>query len=239
MSRRALAACFVAALLLALPGSLPLRLALRMFDLAGHGMGAADARGTIWSGTLPDAHWRGHRLGDLHVGLRPWRLLAGERRVRLDDGRMHLEIVSGRRVGIEGASGRLETPAPGEWPGLALQWTLDEAGVMFADGRCQAAGGQVSLQLSSGLLPQPVTLSGVPACRDRSLVLELAPAQAGAGPQAPWPLYATLHLDPDGRYEVQVTVRSHDAGVVAALATAGFQSGPAGPGRVLTGTIAR
>ena len=72
----ALGAVFGLATLLVLLAVAPLSLVLGD-RAAAAGLSAAEVSGTVWRGRLSDAAYRGLRLGDVGLGVRPLSLLAG------------------------------------------------------------------------------------------------------------------------------------------------------------------
>jgi len=232
MSRRALAALFIGALLPLLVATLPLRLAVAGDALAGLGVNAIEATGSIWSGRLRAATWRGHPQGDVAVSLRPLSLLAGVRRLRLSTPALSLDLLRGRRSGFEHASGRLELPLGAPLAGT-LALSLDDARLVFGDGICRQAGGRIEAEFTAEGLPGPLRLAGSPACDDGRGRILLS-TQPGPGAL---PVEAGITIDAQGRYQVRSLVRTTDDAFAQALGNAGFQPTPEGMARVQRGRL--
>ena len=79
-AKLALAALFVAALIVAFP----LRLALGWSGAGERGVTARAVEGTVWAGLVGDLRLGALPLGDLAVGLRPLPLLIGRREFSLE-----------------------------------------------------------------------------------------------------------------------------------------------------------
>ncbi len=232
MSRRRLALLFVAALMLMLLVLLPLRLALGAADLAALGLTARDVAGPVWSGRLRAATLQGHPLGDVGVALRAWPLLLGVRQVRLSAPDLSVEVLSGRQVGIEDASGQIAIDRIDSLPGLDLKLRLADVDLRFADGQCVQANGTVRAEVRfDGAAP--VQLEGPVRCNGESGELALT-ATAGPGLNR---AQATLSVAADGRYQLVSQVDPTDDATSAALQLAGFQQTPAGLSRIDSGHL--
>lgn len=150
-------------------------------------------------------------------------LLVGQARVSLSGRDWHVQTVQGSRRGILAGSGRIELPMT-LLPGGTATLDARQARMLFADGRCLEAGGDIRLTLRSTLADLPeVLLSGRPACTGNhgQLLLEAAP---GSGLD----LGMTWSLDAAGAYSVQTRVTSEDPAARLALLMSGFQDTPAG-----------
>ena len=230
MSGRRLLVWFVAAFALALLMFAPLRLVLPRLSLPP-GLSATAVEGSLWSGQLRDARWRGTELGDLRLGLSPLPLLAGRQRLRLQAAHASLRLHAGRIRGIDNARGVLPLPAPS---GLSLRASLEDASLLFDEAGCREAGGRVRIELTlAGDTLPPMLLAGSPACEGRSGHLALLPEQ----PTGPMHLEAMLDIDGDGGWRLQTTARTDDPGLRVALLAAGFQEAPGGFSRVDAGHL--
>jgi len=198
----------------------PLRLVLGWMGAAGAGLSARRVEGTIWSGRLHQAAFRGLSLGEGRVAVAPLRRglqvwADGEARGR--------GVVRLRREGLAlaGVDAVLPlrriapaTPVAGE---LALRdFDLD----MGRDG-CRAARGEVALQgvRIGPAAPAGLRLAGRAACGGGRLVVPLSGQASGVA------LDATLSLDAAGRYELVTRLRATDPAAVAAAGLASFERG--------------
>jgi len=230
------AALFAAALLVLLAVFAPLRFALDRLGLERQGLAAADVRGTVWSGRLVGASWRGLQLGDAAVGLQPLPLLLGRTRLTLETGAggpspgRAVLVRAGGTAGVEDATldlpvRLLNTPVP-----LRGELRVQDASVLFRDGACLRAEGRVAtdlLQRSAEFLQwQGPELSGRLACRGGALVLPLTGARDGTQ------VSTDLRLEGDGDYRLDTRVLTSDLGLGAALALAGFERRADGLARV-------
>lgn len=234
-------ALFAAALLVLLVVFVPLRWGLERLGLERQGLSAAEVRGTIWSGRLVGASWRGLQLGDAHVGLRPLPLLLGRTRMVLEigaggpnPGRAVL-VRGGGVTGIRDAT--LSAPVQLVNAPLPLrgELRLSDVTVLFRDGRCAEAEGRVAtdlLQRSADFLQwQGPELSGSLACRAGALTAPLSGARDGTQ------VNAGLQLSPGGAYRLDTKVLTSDLSLGSALTLAGFQRRADGLARVDQGRL--
>jgi general secretion pathway protein N len=225
---------WIAAALLAfilIVATLPMRLALVLAGARDAGLSARAVTGSIWSGQLVDARWRGARLGTLGAGLAPLALLGGEARLNIarDDvllGKLDGVLILNGARGVADMNGTVSLGA--SLAGVPLD-TLRLAAVTTRfddDGRCVEAAGQAQLSIA---LPVPGLdlangLSGPLTCRAGRAEAALA-SQSGME-------RLTLAVDGAGAYRARLSVRaSSDAAVTGLLRAAGFL--PAGGELVL------
>lgn len=229
MTRRRI---WTAAALLALVlviATLPMRLALGMAGAADAGLSARAVTGSIWSGQLVDARWRGARLGTLGAGLAPLALLGGEARLNIarDDvllGKLDGALILNGARGVADINGTVSLGA--SLAGVPLDAIrLDGISARFDDsGRCAAAAGRVQLRVALPGLDLANGLSGPLACRDGRAEAVLA-SQSGLE-------RLTLAVDGGGQYRARLAVKANgDAAVTGLLRAAGFL--PAGEELVL------
>ncbi|WP_242096866.1 MULTISPECIES: type II secretion system protein N [unclassified Sphingomonas] len=215
-----LGAVFVVTLVLLLP----MRLALGMLGAGEQGLSARTVSGSLWSGTLRDAHFAGLPLGDLDARVSPLALLVGRARVALDSRGAARPVhgaasVSRHGFGVESMSASLPTGtlfAPLPVAGL----DLDALTVRFRDGQCIAAEGRVRAALSGsvGGIVLPASVAGDARCDGGALLLPLA-SQAGTESVA-------LRITGAGTYRAALSMRPADATAAQRLEAAGFT--PAG-----------
>lgn len=218
---------FTALLAAALLLMLPLRLALKMAGLDAAGLSAQAVSGSLWSGRMTAAGWRGIALGDGSAGLSPLALLTGRVRLGWAGDTIGGTIVRHRGGGgVEGVSGRTGAMTIG---GLGLQ-SMEFAGVDigFADGRCSRAGGQVSLQ-PAGALALAGSLTGIPRCAGEALVLPLVSADGSA--------QIELRARADASYRATITLEPVAEAARPGLLAAGFQPTPQGVAMTVEGVL--
>lgn len=233
MSTRALALWFGGALLLAMLLLTPLRLVIDPLG-APRGLSATEVAGSAWSGRLRGAHWRGQALGDVGLRLRPLPLLAGVRRLRLQNSAAGIDVLGGRLRGIAGGDGVIPLDGLPALAGLPLRLSLQDATLVFDGEGCREAGGQVRVELAlpAPSLP-PLILAGSPACDGGVARLALTAEDPGH----PLAFEADVGVEADGRYRVHALARTDDPAARLALLAAGFQDGPGGLARVDDGSL--
>jgi general secretion pathway protein N len=214
-----------------LSATLPMRIALSMAGAEAAGLTARGVTGSIWSGTLVDARWRGAALGTLRAGLSPLALLGGTARLDIARDSELLGALNGALIlngarGVADMNGQLSLGA--SLAGVPLDTLrLEAAEARFDEaGRCVAASGRVQLSIA---LPVPGLdlasgMAGPLTCRNGRAEAALA-SQSGME-------RLTLSVDGSGRYRARLAVQdSSDAAVSALLRAAGFL--PAGNALVL------
>ena len=231
MTNRNLLLIFLAALLAALPLTVPLAVGLG----GGKPLSFAEARGSIWRGEVRRAALGPLTLGDLSVGLDPLALLTGQTKVAIravggevkGAGRIAL---TRRSPGVERFSGSLPLTALGLSGSLTGDLTAREVTATFDDGACHEAEGEIAAVVH-GLGPNPMALRGRPVCQGAVLALPLAGGVEGMA------LDLVVRLRADGRYSLEATVRTTDPAFGAILAAEGFTSVPGGYGRTSEGKL--
>lgn len=172
MMRKWLVVALIAGLCLLIL-TFPLRLALGLAGAEAAGLSARSVSGSIWSGRLIDAGWRGAELGTIDTGLAPLALLSGD--VQIDfvrDDALRGALAGGLLLsgggGVDDVTGTMSLGA--SLAGVPLDTVqLDGITMRFdRDGRCRDATGKLRLTLA---LPVPGLdlangLSGPVACRN-------------------------------------------------------------------------
>lgn len=212
---------------------LPLQLLVGSLGPVTDGLAAREAEGSLWSGGLRGASWRGRPLGDLKVGLRPLPLLLGNRvfAIRGDD--LSLRMLLGRRRGVEGMNASIEALALPGLPAIDVDLRFADVALVFADGRCTRAEGRVQASLRwAGREDVATVLSGTPECAERAMVL---PLRADGGTPR---IQAELRLEADGRYRLHAVVGDADPTAAALLRQSGFVDAPGGLSRSIDGRLA-
>ena len=229
---------FLLAFLLLLIVFAPLRFALDRIEAADAGLSAATVEGSVWSGRMESASFRGVQLGDVQVTLRPLPLLLGRSSLVVETveapGRAVL-VRDGDRAGVTDATAAVPLrltrgPAP-----LSGQLRLQDVTVLFRRGACETADGRVTTDLLSRnadfLQWQGPELSAQIACRGRALLIPFRGARDGTE------VNAALSIEADGRYRLETRVITQDVAFATALALAGFQRRPEGLTRLDTGRL--
>lgn len=230
MNRKLLVAALVAGLILLLV-TFPLRLALAMAGAEAAGLSARSVTGSIWSGQLVDAGWRGAELGTIDTALAPLALLGGDVRVDFvrDDalrGALRGSVYMNGGGGLSDTNGALSLGS--SLAGVPLDHVqMDGVGLRFdQDGRCIDASGMMKLTLA---LPVPGLdlsngLSGPVACRNGRAEAMLV-SQSGME-------RLQLGVDGNGAWRAQLSVSAGtDPLLGGLLRSAGFL--PAGDAMIL------
>lgn len=198
--------------------TIPLRLVLGE-TAARTGLAAQAVEGTLWSGTLRGAAFRGVPLGDLRLRTHLWPLLTGQWRVSLqsDNGPLRRADIglSGKALDLSGLEGRLPVSllVPGTtWPGgLSLSGVSirrDKAGA------CVSASGPVRWDALETWGGPPLT--GTLRCEGGRVVLPLT----GSSDLAT--VRARLSLRAGAQARLQVEAESHSPAMSSAAALMGL-----------------
>ncbi|TPG43138.1 type II secretion system protein N [Sphingomonas koreensis] len=219
------AALFGAVFLVALILLLPMRLALGWIGLADLGVTARRVTGSVWLGSLNEAHAGQLDLGDLAARLSPIQLFVGRARVDLaaaGDTALRGAIgMSRHSVGVDDLSATIVGGGNfGAVPVSGLD--LDDVSVRFADGACDHAEGRVRATLAGAIggVVLPQAMSGTARCEGNALLLPLASA---AGTES-----LALRLHEDGSYIADLSMQTGDPALATKLQLAGFQLSPSG-----------
>ena len=204
LGRRAL---LIAAFVIALIISFPMRLALGAIGLGDSGVSAREVRGSVWFGRLTEARAGTIPLGDVSASLSPVQLLVGRARVDLDgkgpDGVRGAVGVSRNSFGIDDVTAKLQ--AGSSFAPLPLS-TIDltDLSVRFADGQCQRASGRVRANLEGALAGVRLGggLTGNARCDGGALLLPLV-GESGME-------QVMLRIRQGGRFTADIAVRQGD-----------------------------
>lgn len=219
MSDRRLLLIFAAGLVAMLIALIPLS-AVLVWSQAP--VSATRIEGTLWSGRLTGASVGALPLGKLRSRVEILPLLTGS--ARLDGqaqggaftGKGQL-LSGGRQRGADRVSGMIALDQLGftGLPDGVLK--LTDVSLLFDRDRCIKAGGKASAQVGgSGLLPQPVALSGTPACIDGRWVLPMAGEAQGLR------IESQFSLAGDGGWRSDLILIPTDPAMGQALGAAGF-----------------
>lgn len=210
---------FLAGFLLALLAFAPLSLAL---GAAKGRLTAERAEGTLWSGRLTGAQLSGLPLGVVKTRTQILPLLSGAVRLEAQarggafTGRGRL-LAGGARTGADQVTGVLALDRLGFAGPVNGALKLDGAAAVFQRGQCRQAGGKASAQLGgTGLIAQPISLTGAPVCRAGRWVLPMAGEARGLRVEA------HLSLAADGAWRSDLILIPTDPALGQALAAAGF-----------------
>ena len=199
---------------------LPLRVVLALGDA---GLAARQVSGSLWSGQLADAAWRGVPLGDLAVGLAPLSLLSGAPRLGFEG-----PALTGTAMadGVTGLSGTVD--ASGHTPLPIGRVDLQNLSIRFAGRTCTAASGSVAV-IATGPMATALggTLQGLVRCDAGALLLPLASATG----------QVQLRIDGNGDWQALITLASVGETARPDLLAAGFAPTPQGLSRVLEGHL--
>jgi general secretion pathway protein N len=218
---------FAALLIVALIVLLPLRLALMAGGADDAGVAARSVSGSLWSGGMADAAWRGVKIGDGSVHLSPTGLFRGRLAFDWQGEKLVATMVrQGGGGGIEAATGRI---GPVAIAGLGLrQVDFDAFGVMFEAGRCIASTGRVTVQ-PEGALAMAGAMSGAPRCEGDAMLLPLVSGDSM--------VQMTLRLRADAGFQAVINVEPVAEALRPALQAAGFQPSPQGMTMTVEGVL--
>lgn len=210
----------VAAILVGAVVLLPLRNVLALGDT---GLSARDVSGSLWSGELADAAWRGVPLGDLQVGLSPMSLLTGAPSLGFAGPAL---TGAATPAGVTGLSGSID--ASGQTPLPIGRIGMRDVTIVFAGNSCTSAGGTLSVA-ATGAIATALggTLQGTARCDAGALLLPLASATA----------QMQLRITGNGAWRAEISVTSVDTSARSGLLAAGFAPTPQGLSRVLEGHL--
>lgn len=205
LGRRAL---LIAAFMVALLVTLPMRAALGLFGLDERGISAREVRGSVWMGRLTEARMGAMPLGDLQASLSPVQLFVGRARIDVDGGtgpdRLAGAIgVSRNSLGLDDVTAKLQ--AGSSFAPLPIaSIDLTDLSVRFADGQCQRAEGRVRANLEGAIggVRLGGGLTGNARCEGGALLMPLV-GESGME-------QVMLKLWPDGRFSADVSVRQGD-----------------------------
>lgn len=199
----------------------PMRLAVNLAGLDRAGLSARQIEGTIWSGRMVDAQFRGINLGDLDAGIVPSSLLSApaiQVRRLYPQGEDFTATISGsaQRLQVQGAKGDIPlNTLAGRIP--VSKATISGGDIILENGRCVSATGDVTVR-SAGLLTRVMgdtILNGNMACQGDNMALELVSENRNTRLSA--------SLDPDRRYQMQLMVSKLSPQIAFALRAIGLQ----------------
>ena len=212
---------------------LPLRAALGWANLGSRGIGAREARGLVWYGTISDLTVGETSIGSVHAGLEPLALFIGQ--LRFDIARtgaigrpaVSAELFSGLgRFGVSDAN--LTVPASSLFGSLPLgEFALQNVDISFVGNRCIHAEGTVRATVNTVLpgLELPGGLVGTVRC-DGPLLLVPLVSQTGLET-------LDIRIGGDGSYKTRLKLGGDRSAIAPALAAAGLVQ--TGDGFVLEG----
>ncbi|WP_300975005.1 type II secretion system protein N [Sphingomonas sp. LHG3406-1] len=206
---------------------LPLRVALPASDLQQLGLSARQVGGSIWYGRIGELMLGRQLLGTFDVRLDPGALLLGRIAMPFE----RLDAVQGPLTGVLRAGGSLRgverlngsLPAAnllGGAPVDAISFT--NATILFEDGRCSEATGQIAANLAVRFGPLALDrgFRGALACEGERVRARLA---SDAGTER-----LEFFVSNEGRVRGWITIRSPLPGLDTILSTYGFRTSPDG-----------
>jgi general secretion pathway protein N len=217
------AAMLVAALLLLLP----LRLVLMAGGMADSGLAAQSVSGSLWSGQMHGAVWRGINIGDGEAKLSPLALLGGGIRLGWTGENVAATLLrQGNGGGIEAATGQIGPVTIG---GMVLQRVdFDGFEVVFDGARCDRSGGRLTVQ-PGGVLMAAGAMAGAPRCDGDAVVLPLVSADQAT--------QMTLRVRSDATFRAVISIEPVAETLRPALQAAGFQPSPQGMTMTVEGVL--
>lgn len=192
----------------------------------GAAVRVSEASGVIWGGKVRLATPQGRGLGSFEVGLSPLALLTGEARVRVSDkasGRSAI-LRQGKDKGVE----RLNGMSTVDLEGLDGRLELTHLTVLFRDGQCRRAEGQIRFRPAADPLLGKTVFAGTPACVGGDWVTRLTPVNGGGA------VAMTVRIDGAGRLQAEVVMAIADPVMIQAALERGFVKDPAGVRRIVT-----
>jgi general secretion pathway protein N len=220
---------------LALIATFPMPVALA-WAAAGQ-VSAREVEGTIWSAALYDFRVGALPLGDVAAHLRFLPLLVGRAELHVERaGAGALPAFAADGAGGKGWAWLHDVDGQvalgdgfGAIPATALGFK--DFHVRMANGRCQEAGGEVSLILAplSELMPGTVALAGPARCSKGALYVPMT------GPSGLERVF--LRLEPDGRWRADLVLTGLPVEISAPLLDLGFSARPGGIGLTATGRL--
>jgi general secretion pathway protein N len=210
----------VAAFLVGAVVLLPLRAVLA---LGNGGLAARTVTGSLGSGQLAAAAWRGVALGDLDVGLAPLSLLTGTPALHFAGPAL---AGTATPAGVSGLSGSVD--AGGQTPLPIGRIGLQDVEIAFDKRVCTQARGMVTVAATGSLATAlGGSLQGLARCDGGALLLPLASATA----------QLLLRIGGDGSWRAVISVTSVDEATRTGLLAAGFAPTPQGLSRTLEGHL--
>jgi general secretion pathway protein N len=192
-----------------------MRVALAWFGADRAGVSAAEVSGSIWSGQLKGATYRGMPLGNVALSLDPITLAGGAQRLIVQGPLGRATLVRGSTHGFEMADaaievGHLEPSLP-----LAGLLRLERATLLFSGKSCVRADGRLATDVLQRAFNGP-EVSGNLSCAGDAAVAQLE------GRVQDVQVSIALRLDSGGRYQAETRIVSANPTIRTALPLAGF-----------------
>lgn len=199
----------------------PMRLAISLAGLDNAGLSAREVQGTIWSGRLIDARFRGIAMGSLDAGIVPSSLLAKPAihiRRKNAEGDDFTAMISGsaNTVQISEATGDIPLAAlAGRIPISTAK--ISNGNIALENGGCIAASGDVDIRPNSLIarFAGDQTMRGALACNGDNVAMQLT------NPSDTIALSAAL--DPERHYRMQLILKNLSPEVAFGLRSLGFR----------------
>lgn len=199
----------------------PMRLAISLAGLDDAGLAAREVQGTIWSGRLVDAKFRGINLGTLDAAIVPSSLLAKPAMIinrKNAEGEDFTAMISGSadQVQVMDAMGDIPLAAlAGRIPVSTAR--ISNGNIALENGRCMSASGDVEMR-PSGLLARfagDQAMRGSLACQGDNIAMQLAsPTET---------IMLSASIDPQRRYRMQLILNNLSPEIAFGLRSLGFR----------------
>jgi general secretion pathway protein N len=213
MNRLFLIGIFAVVFALSLVIAMPMGAALAWTHASGSGLAARAVSGSVWNGRLEDMRLRGIRFGDVRARLDAFALMTGTQRVHLQARDASADLIGGATQGFAHATAVLDLDALNIPLGGVLR--LEDASILFENGRCTQAEGRVTADVAQDAWKAP-ELSGGLSCNGSLAVARLSGRDGNAE------VNITFSIGADLRYRLQARVASPDAKLRLALGLVGF-----------------
>lgn len=198
----------------------PMRLAISLAGLDDAGLAAQDVQGTIWSGRLVDAQFRGINLGTLDAAIVPSSLLSKPALTMIRknaEGEDFTAMISGSAAQLQ------VSDAMGDIPLAALAGRIpvstakiSNGNIALDNGRCMSASGDLEMR-PSGLLARFIgdqAMRGSLACQGDNIAMQLASSTET--------IMLSASLDPQRRYQMQLILNNLSPEIAFGLRSLGF-----------------
>ncbi len=227
MSARFLTALFLSTFVLLSIVQVPMSAAISWMNVDRYGVSYGQVKGSIWSGSLTDVAWRGVRVGDVQITLKPLALLLGRAAARVEienagavEGSLNIARGVTSTISIEDTEiSVLVDDMPMILPIRgAAKFTVREA-IFDAQG-CKNLVADLQTdamrQSTVGFDWRAPVLSGSAQCVDGKVVL---PLEGGEGAER---VSVVVEIQRNGLFTIDAEVNTEDDSLAAMLGVVGF-----------------
>ena len=215
MKRWALAALFGIGFAVALAGTVPMRVALSWLGADRIGVAATEVSGSLWNGRLTAAQYRGIALGDVDASLDPFALVASTHRLTVHGTLGSATLVQGDTRGFEAPHGAIEVAHLRTTLPLAGLMRLEQATLLFSEGRCARAEGRIATDILKRAFEGP-EVTGTLSCAGEAGIARLE------GRLRDVEVSIALRVEASGRDQAETRIVSANPMVRGVLSLAGF-----------------